>query len=463
MNRSALAHLLRRPAWERGRWGWRHPSRWVISALLLVTVAGTVLLMLPVARSGPVASTGGAPWHVALFTATSAASVTGLTVVDTGSYWSPFGHTVILLLAQLGGLGLMTAASLLGLVVAGRLGLRTRLLAQSEAETIDLGTVRRVVVGSAVLVLAVEAVLFVVLTARLWLGDGYGFGRAAWYGLFHAVSAFNNAGFSLWSDSLSRFASDGFVLAVMGVAIVLGGLGYPVLMEVLRVRPTSRWSVHTYLTLWVSAILVVLGSLVIIVSEWRNPGTLGPLDPSGKVASGVFAGITPRSAGFNTFDVAKADDSTLLFTILLMLIGGGSGSTAGGIKVTTLAVLVLAVVAEVRGNEDVDVHGRRLAAGVVRQAIAVAAFTFSIVFVACLALLELSGERLQDVLFEVSSAFSTCGLSTGLSARLDTPEQLIMIVLMLVGRAGPITFATALALRQTTRAYRNPQARPIVG
>ena len=451
--------LLRRPAWERGRYGWRHPARWILIGITALALIGTLLLMLPLSRDAH----GGAPWNVALFTATSAATVTGLTVVDTGSYWSPFGQVVILLLLQVGGLGVMTAASLLGLVVAGRMGLRTRLLAQSEAQTIDLGTVRRVVWGSAGLVLIVEAALFVILTARLWLGYGYSVGQAAWSGLFHAVSAFNNGGFGLLPDSLAMFASDAIVLGGIGVAAFLGGLGYPVLAEVTRVRPMQRWSVHTVLTLRVSLALLVLTAFVITVGEWHNPLTLGPMEDHTKLISGAFAAVMPRSIGFTTFDISNMDASSLLFTDLMMIIGNGSGSTAGGIKVTTLAVLVLAVVAEVRGHSDVNVHGRRLADGVVRQAIAVAAFSFTIVISATLAMLEMTNERLDNLLFEVISAFATCGLSVGVTPRLEVPEQVIFVVLMLIGRVGPITFATALALRHTRQAYRNPAARPIVG
>ncbi len=451
--------LLRRPAWERSRHAWQHPARWIVVGITGLAITGTLLLMLPLSR----AEHGGAPWNVALFTATSATTVTGLTVVDTGTYWSPFGHVVILALMQVGGLGVMTAASLLGLVVAGRLGLRTRVLAQSERETIGLGTVRNVVWGSAALVLTVEAVLFVVLTVRLWLGYDYSLGHAAWSGLFHAVSAFNNGGFGLYSDSLATFARDEIILGGVGIAAFLGGLGYPVLSEMIRVRPAARWSVHTVVTLRVSLLLLVLTAAVITIGEWRNPATLGQFDLHTKLTSGAFAAVMPRSVGFTTFDISQMDDSSLLFTDMMMIIGNGSGSTAGGIKVTTLAILVLAVAAEVRGTHDVNVHGRRLADGVVRQAIAVSAFSFTIVIGATMAMLEMTNERLDDLLFEVISAFATCGLSVGVSGRLDSPEQVIFTLLMLVGRVGPITFATALALRQTRQAYRNPAARPIVG
>lgn len=461
MNRriSYRTSLLRRPAWERGRYGWRHPSRWILLGITGLALIGTVLLMLPLSRAEP----GGAPWNVALFTATSAATVTGLTVVDTGMYWSGFGHVVILLLMQVGGLGVMTAASLLGLVVAGRLGLRTRVLAQSERETIDLGTVRRVVWGSAGLVLVVELVLFVVLTLRMWLSYDFSLPRATWLGLFHAVSAFNNGGFGLLPDSLALFARDEIVLGGVGIAAFIGGLGYPVLAEVIRVRPWSRWSVHTVLTLRVSLVLLVLTAIVITAGEWANPQTLGPLDLHTKLVSGAFTAVMPRSVGFTSFDISRMDDSSLLFTDLMMMIGNGSGSTAGGIKVTTLAILILAVLAEIRGTTDVNVHERRLADGVVRQAIAVAAFSFTLVFGATLVMLEMTDERLDDLLFEVISAFATCGLSVGVSGRLDAPDQVIFVFLMLIGRVGPITFATALALRQTRVAYRNPAARPIVG
>lgn len=438
---------------------WRHPVRWVVVALAVVVTVGTVLLLLPASTAGH----GSPGLRVALFTATSAACGTGLTLVDTGTYWSAFGQSVILLLVQVGGLGLMIVASLLGLVAASRLGLRTRLLAEDGSGLVDLGTVRRVVAGSAVIAGVVETATVLILALRLWLAHGYGFGQAAYDGLFHGVGAFNNAAFTLWPDGLARFGTDPWMLVPIATAAVIGGLGYPVLLEVLKVRPLARWSVHTRITLVATAVLLVIGPAVVVISEWAGPGTLGGLDPGGRLLSGTFSGIAQRSSGLSTFDYGQADASTLLFADALMLIGVGSGGTGGGIKVTTLAMLVLAVISEVRGQADVAVFGRRIAPGTIRQAMAICGLAGALLFAAAITLLELTGADLDRVAFEVTSAFGNVGLSTGLTRRLPASGQYVLLLLMLAGRAGPILAATALALRPNRQPFRNPRTRPILG
>lgn len=446
------------PTYRHGGPG-RHPVRGTVVALLALITVGTLLLLLPPATAGH----GSSGLRLALFTATSAACGVGLSLVDTGTYWSPFGQVVILVLVQVGGLGLMICASLLGLVAASRLGLRSRLLAESPTGTVDLGTVRRVVLGSLVVAGVVEVSTAAVLTLRLWLGHGYGFGRAAYHGLFHGVGAFNNAAFTLWPDSLTRFATDPLVLGPIALALVVGGLGYPVLLEVLRVRPVRRWSVHTRLTLTATGALLVLGPVVVAVSEWSNPGTLGHLDTAGRLLSGAFSGVAPRTSGLATFDYAHADASTLQLTDALMLIGAGSGGTSGGLKVTTLAVLVLAVSAEVRGHADVTAFGRRITPTTVRQAMAVYGLAVALLTVASLTLLELTGADLDRVLFEVTSAFGSVGLTTGLTRQLPAAGQYVLVALMVAGRVGLIALATALALRPSRRTFRHPEARPILG
>lgn len=438
---------------------WGRPSRLMAAALAGLVATGTVLLMLPAATPG----SGHAPLRTALFTATSAASVTGLGVVDTGTAWTPFGQVVILLLIQVGGLGVMTSASLVAVLIAGRMGLRSRLLAEYETRAMSLSTVRRVVGGTVLVAAIVEAAVTVVLAGRLWLGEGYPLGRAAWYGLFHAVAAFNNAGFSLWPDKLVPFATDPWIIVPIAVAIVVGGLGFPVVFEFFRVRPVRRWSVHTRTTLAVTAVLLVVGPLAMIAGEWHHPDTLGAFDPGGRILAGTFSGITPRTSGLNVIDYGQAGPATLLFTEVLMFIGAGSGSTAGGIKVTTFAILVMAVVAEARGDQDVDIFGRRMSPQTIRQAIAVATLGMSVLLGGTLALLEISDLPLQNVLFEVTSALCTVGLSTGITAHLPAAGQYVLIALMFLGRLGSITVVTALALRSTRRAYRNPEGRPIVG
>lgn len=444
---------------SRRRGTWRHPVRWALLALAGLIAVGTLLLLLPWATAGH----GSPGFGTALFTAASAASATGLTVVDTGTYWSPFGQLVILGLVEVGALGLMVSATLLGLVAASRLGLRTRLLARSTSGTVELGTVRRVVAGSLVIAGTVQAVTVVVLTLRLWLGHGERFGTALFHGLFQGVAAFDNAAFTLWPDSLVRFATDPLVLVPIAVAAVIGGLGYAVLLETLRARPTGLWSMHTRITLAATAALLVLGPVVVTISEWTNPATLGHLDTAGKLLSGTFAGVTPRSAGLATFDYGHADASTLLLSDVLMLVGAGSGGTGGGIKVTTLAVLVLAVAAEVRGHADVPAFGRRIGPGTVRQALAVCGLAALLLLVSSIVLLELTGADLDQVAFEVTSAFGNVGLSTGLTRTLPDAGRYLLVLLMIVGRAGPIAVATALALRPNRQPFRRPEGRPLLG
>jgi trk system potassium uptake protein TrkH len=438
----------------------RHPAQVVVTAFAIAIFIGTVLLMLPVARTGE----GAAPPVVALFTATSAVCVTGLIVVDTPEYWSGFGEVVILGLIQVGGLGIMTMASLLGLLVTRRMGLRSRLNTATETRSLGLGDVRTVVLGVGRVMLVFESATALVLTLRLWLGYDEPLHRAAYHGVFHAVSAFNNAGFSLYSDSLTRFVTDPWVCLPVALAVIVGGLGFPVLFELRRHlgRP-KRWSLHTKMTLAMTGVLLVGGSLFITAAEWDNPGTLGPLSPAGRVLAGFFAAVMPRTAGFNSLDVGAMDEGTVFGTIVLMFIGGGSAGTAGGIKVTTFLILFFVIVAEIRGEQAVNAFDRRIGHRVQRQALTIALIGVAAIVAVSLVIVELTPFGHLDVLFEVTSAFSTVGLSTGITAELPTAAQLILVVVMFVGRLGPITFASALALRERQRLYQLPEGRPIVG
>nr|WP_112280678.1 potassium transporter TrkG [Prauserella muralis] len=400
----------------------------------------------------------------ALFTATSAVCVTGLVVVDTPTHWSTFGEVVILGLIQVGGLGIMTIASLLGLLVSRRLGLRLQLTAQAETKALDLGDVRRVVAGVVLVSLAFEAVTSAVLATRLATGYGYDTGRAIYHGVFHAVSAFNNAGFALYPDSLVRFATDAWVCLPIAIAVLAGGLGFPVWVEIWRHRRgRHRWSMHAKITVITTSALLAIGTLVITVAEWNNPETLGRFGVGGKLLAGFFSGVMPRTAGFNSVDVGQLESGTLLVNDVLMFIGGGSAGTAGGIKVTTFALLAFVILAEVRGEPTVHVLGRKLPATAQRQALTVALLSVGAVVAGTLVLLTLTPFRMEAVLFEVISAFGTVGLSTGITADVTTWGHLVLTVLMFLGRVGPITLASALALRERSRRYELPEERPIVG
>lgn len=438
----------------------RHPAQVVVTAFALAVLLGTVLLMLPVSRAGE----GGAPFTVALFTSTSAVCVTGLVVVDTAGYWSGFGEVVVLMLIQVGGLGIMTLASLLVVLVSRRMGLRSRLTTATETKSLSIGDFRSVLVGVLKVTVLFESVTALLLGLRFALGYDESAGRAAYLGVFHAVSAFNNAGFALWSDSLMRYAKDPWVCLPIAVAVIAGGLGFPVLLELRRSLGTPRdWSLHTKLTVTVSGALLVAGTVFITATEWANPATLGSMDAPGRVLAGFFHSVMPRTAGFNSLDMAAVEDSTLLGTTALMFIGGGSASTAGGIKVTTFVVLLLVILAEVRGDPTVNAFDRRIGERVQRQALTVALLGIALVVGGTLLVSELTTLPLTDVFFEVTSAFATVGLSTGITAELPVAAHLVLTLLMFVGRLGPITFASALALRDRQRLYRLPEGRPIIG
>jgi len=431
-----------------------------VAGFAAVIAVGTVLLSLPVARAGP----GSASLLEALFTATSAVCVTGLIVVDTGGYWSGFGEVVIVGLIQVGGFGFMTMATLLVMVVTRRMGLRSRLSVAAETKALGIGDVRSVMVGVAKITVLFEVVLAAVLVARLAGSYGHSLGEALRLGAFHSVSAFNNAGFSLHEDSLVRYNQDPWILLPTATAFICGGLGFPVLLELRRQhRRVSQWSLHTKLTLTVTAILLVGGFVFMVASEWRNPATLANLSLPDKLLNGFFSSATTRTAGFNSLETGDMTHGTWLGTVVLMFIGGGSAGTAGGIKVTTFALLFFVIVAEIRGEPSVAVFDRQVGARVQRQALTIALLGVAGVVLATLVQTELTDHSLDRLLFETVSAFGTVGLSTGITADLPAAGQVVLILMMFLGRLGPITLASALAVRERGRLYELPEGRPIIG
>jgi trk/ktr system potassium uptake protein len=309
-----------------------------------------------------------------------------------------------------------------------------------------------------------ELLIAVALTTRFRIGYDHNLSTAAWHGIFHAVSAFNSAGFALYSNNLIGFVADPWICVPIGLASIVGGVGFPVLFEVARrARRPSTWTVHTKLTLATSAVLLAAGTLGILSLEWSNPGTLGSLGLPAKLLAAWFQASMPSNAGFNTVDYAAMRGDTLAITDVLMFIGGGSAGTAGGIKVTTFALLAYVIWAEVRGEADVTVFHRRIASPVIRQALTVALLGVAVVAVGTFAMLILTPHTLDRLLFEAISAFGTAGLTSGLTPTLPASAQVVLIVLMYIGRVGTITVATALALRSRPRPYRLPEERPIVG
>ncbi len=441
------------------RRGFRHPAQVIAAFFATGVAAGTGLLALPVARAGD----GGAGFLEALFTATSALCVTGLSTVDVPSYWSGFGQGVILVLMQVGGLGIMTLASLLALLISNRLGLRSRLNAAGENNVVRLGDIRELVLGILRVSLVIEVAVAGVIAARLSTAYDESFGRSIYLGVFHAVSAFNGAGFSLYSDSLMSFVSDFWVCSAINVAVILGGIGFPVLLE-LRKRVSPRmFSLHTKITIAGTAVLLTVGFVGFLVLEWTNPATLGGLDNGSRLLAAFTGSAQPRSGGFNSLDYSQMREPTLFLTSTLMFIGGGSASTAGGIKVTTFFLLLFIIVAEVRGTRDVEVADRRIEPRAQRQALAVGLVATGLVVGSTMLLMMLEPLDLNRALFEVTSAFGTVGLSAGVTGTLGAPAQVLVVVLMFVGRIGPVTMVSALALRERQHFYQLPEGRPLIG
>ncbi len=437
-----------------------HPAQVIVIAFTGVLIIGTALLMLPISKQGP----GGTGFTDALFHAASAVCVTGLSSVDTATHWTGFGQAVLLLLVQIGGIGIMTFASILGLVVARRLGLRARLQTAHESNVVDQGDLRRVLWGVARISFSVELVVAAALTLRWWLGYEYGLGEALWLGVFHSVAAFNNAGFSLWSDSLMGFATDPWVCLPVAGAVIVGGLGFPVLLELRReLRHSLHWTLNTKTVIAATVVLLALSTVFVTAVEWSNPKTLGALDPPARLLAGFFQAVMPRSAGFNTVSIGDLHPTTWFGMDILMFIGGSPASTAGGIKVTTFAVIVFIVLSEIRGGGAVNMFGKRLPRSAQRQAITVVALTSFVIAVAAMVLMLLENFELDHALFEVTSAFTTTGLTTGVTPELGTASKLLMVFLMFAGRLGPITLASAIALRRSDRLYQYPKERPIIG
>lgn len=433
----------------------------IIGAFAAALLIGTALLVLPIARAGE----GGASFLQALFTATSALCVTGLVVVDTPTFWTPFGHAVILGLIQIGGFGVMSFTTMLGVLLARKFGLASRVLASAETKNNGYGDMRRVLLRILATSLVIEAAVAVLLFVRFVTGYGYPPGQALWHGVFHAVSAFNNAGFALYSLSLMDFVGDPWIILPIAAAVILGGLGFPVLYELRRQwRLPRKWSMNTRIVLLATPVLLALGTVFLCAVEWANPNTLGPLGTGQKLLAGFFQSTIARTAGFNSVDVAAMNPVSWLGLDLLMLIGGGPAGTAGGLKVTTFAVLGFIAYTEISGGTAVNVMGKRLSRAVHRQAITLVVLAVGAVITATMLLMLLHQDiGLDRLLFEAVSAFATVGLSTGITPTLSAPAQYVLIALMFLGRLGPTTVATAIAARSRPVLYELPKERPLIG
>jgi trk system potassium uptake protein TrkH len=417
-----------------------NPPRLLLESFLVFIALGACLLKLPFATVEPVT------WLEAAFTATS----TGLVVVDTGSQYTLFGQLVILILIQLGGLGLMTFAVLTALALGFKLRLKHQLVAQEAFNEISLQTARRAGGSIALFALTAEAVGIVLL--GLFFVPELGWIEGLYQALFYTISAFNNAGFSLSPESLSSYVDHAGITLSVTALFITGGLGYIVVMELLEKRCWSRLSVYVKVILLATLLLNLFATAAVLWLEFANPATLGALDSFGdKLLASWFQGVTPRTAGFNTLDIGALTAGTSVLMLLLMFIGGAPNSTASGIKVSTFVIMLAATRSFLRGNLDVSFFKRSLSRETVIKALATATIGMAVVFFGVLSLSILVEDDFLDIAFEVVSAFGTVGLSRGTTGELGAAGQLVIMAIMLIGRLGPLTLGYTLTVRRKSR------------
>ncbi len=438
------------------------PSQVLVLGFAIVIFVGSFLLNLPIAsKSGE--SIG---FVNALFTATSAVCVTGLVVVDTATHWTIFGQVIILLLIQVGGLGFMTITTLIAFVMGRRIMLKERLLMQEALNQQNISGIVRLTRYVLLTTVAIEGTGALLLSIRFI--PLYGLRKGIGFSIFHAVSAFCNAGFDLMGDfqNLIGFVNDPLVSLVICGLIVLGGLGFMVIVEITKKKSFWKLSLHAKLVLLLTGILIGTGFITILFLEFNNPNTMKELPLKGKILSALFHSISPRTAGFNTLPMADLTIATVFLTILLMFIGGSPSSTAGGIKTSTAGVLIWTIIAIVKGEEDTNLFKKRIPRSIIDRALAVTtiAMLWVILITMLLSIVE-NGKTFMEMLFETVSAFATVGLSLGITTKLSFIGKLLIALTMFTGRVGPLTVVLALARRQHKKKghIRYPEEKVIVG
>ncbi len=435
------------------------PAQILVVGFAVLILIGTILLSLPIASSS------GEPTPVidAFFTSTSAVCVTGLVVVDTGTHYSLFGQTVILFLIQIGGLGFMTMGTLFAFLMGKRIMLRERLIMQEAYNQQTIEGVVRLAKMILAITFVIEGIAAAILALRWW--PEFGLARGIFYGLFHSISAFNNAGFDLMGEyrSLTPFVSDVPVNIIITVLVIIGGIGFGVTMDVYRKRCWRKFTLHTKLVLSISAALLLLGMLLVFVLEYSNVKTLGQLSLSGKLQAAWFQAVIPRTAGFNTIDISGMRNATQFLFIIFMFIGASSGSTGGGIKTSTLGTLIAAVWAQIKGKNDAELFERRLPKEIIFRALTITMASLSLVVFVTMLLSITEKSDFLTILFEATSAFGTVGLSMGLTTKLSLWGKIIIALTMYVGRLGPITVALAVAQKQEKAVYRYAEEKIMVG
>ena len=433
------------------------PAQFLALCYLAVIVLATILLMLPAAT----VQEGSLDFSAALFTATSATCVTGLTVVNTSTAFTLFGQLVIMVLIQIGGLGIMTMSTMIAFFIGKKITLKERLIIQEDLNQFKISGLVRLVRYVLAFTLIIEGIGAVLLFFRF---NQYPFWKSVYFSVFHSISAFNNAGFDLFANSLEGFTGDLVLNFVVISLIILGGLGFAVLADLYNTRNIKKTSLQTKIVLSISLFLIILGFFSVLGLEFTNEATIGKLPFGSKILSSLFLAITPRTAGFNTIPSADLRSSTLFLLIVLMFIGASPGSTGGGIKTTTFGVLIITVWNLVTGKKDIEVFSRQLEKEIIFKALSITILALTLVVFVTMVLTISEKMEFLPVFFETVSAFATVGLTTGITPELSTFGRILLTLTMFAGRVGPLTLALAFADRKKNNGfYHYPKEKIMVG
>lgn len=435
-----------------------HPAQILVIGFGSLILLGTFLFMLPIATYE---KGRGLSFIDALFEATSAVCVTGLAVVDTGTTFTLFGEIVLLCLIQIGGWGFMTTGIFMFIILGKKIGLKERLLLQDSLNVFSLSGVVNLVKRIILITIIVELIGATTLAIRWSLEMPLR--KAIYYGIFHSISAFNNAGFGLEPDNLSKWVGDPTVNVMITLLFITGGIGFTVILDLLHKRSFRKLSLHSKIALLMSLILIILGPLIILVSEYNNPATIGKLPFGDKLWASYFQGVVTRTAGFNTIDIGAMNLSSLVFMMALMFIGASPGSTGGGIKVTTFAIIIFAFWAVVTNRDDVNIFKRRISWDLVNKSLSIVVAGVFFIFLIFFLLTFTENADMSKILFETISAFGTVGLSANFSPELSPFGRVLITIMMFIGRLGPLTMAFALLNNRKEAKVRYAEEKILIG
>ncbi|MGN9164680.1 TrkH family potassium uptake protein [Tissierellaceae bacterium HCP3S3_D8] len=432
-------------------------------ATVLAIGFGSLILLGSILLNLPIASNSGerVGYINALFTSASAVCVTGLVVVNTAEFWSLFGKIVIILLIQIGGLGFMTMATIVALILGKKISLRERLIIKEQLNQETMSGLVRLTKYVIYLTFLIEFIGALLLSTRFI--PLYGWEKGIGYSVFHSISAFCNAGFDILGNSIVPFVDDGIINFTIDSLVILGGLGFAVYIDLFRHKRFNRLSVHGKLVITMTVILLILGAILFFGIEYSNPATLGNLNGGAKVSASIFQSVIARTAGFNSVDLSQIRDTSTFLLIILMFIGGSPGSTAGGIKTTTFGVIAITSISTIRGDEDVVIFKKRISEGVIKKSISIVFISMVLVIIVSFILTITEEAGFLDLLFETTSAFATVGLSRGITSTLSNIGKTIVLITMYIGRVGPLTMAFALGRKSKQRKFRYSEGNIIVG